>query len=185
MTSKQIIWKGIYYNTIEYLHLQSDTAHQIRGYITGLVNDQPLHVNYHITADLNWETTSVMIRTYDQTERELQFTRKNGKWYDRHGVVQEAFTPCTDIDISITPFTNTLPINRLLLQEGDVREITVLYFDLPAMEAKPVQQRYTRLAGSLYMYESLWSGFKSELETDEDGVVWDYPGIWKREWPGR
>lgn len=185
MTSKQIIWKGIYYNTIEYLHLQSDSTHHIQGYITGLVNDHPLHVGYHITADLNWETTGVLIKVHDHIEKELQFTKENGNWYDKFGTIHEIFEPCIDIDISLTPFTNTLAVNRLSLVEGESREITVLYFDLPAMDVKPVKQRYTRLAESLYRYESLWSGFKADLEVDEDGLVKDYPEIWVREWPGK
>lgn len=183
MTSKQIVWSGIYYNTIEYLHLQSDTAHHIQGYITGLVNDQPLHVDYHISANLNWETTSVVIKAHDHIQKDLQFTRENNKWHDKQGTVHEIFDACTDIDISLTPFTNTLAINRLLLREGESHEITVLYFDLPAMDVKPVKQRYTRLAERLYRYESLYSGFKAELEVDEDGLVLDYPEIWKRGWP--
>jgi hypothetical protein len=183
MTSKQIVWKGTYYNTIEYLHLQSDNTHHIRGYITGLVNDLPLHVNYHITANADWETTGVLIMVHDHIQKELQFTRENGKWYDKQGTIHEIFDLCIDIDISITPFTNTLAVNRLSLVEGESKEITVLYFDLPAMDVKPVKQRYTKLADRLYRYESLWSGFTAELEVDDDGLVRDYPGIWVRAFP--
>lgn len=183
MTSKQIIWKGIYYNTVEYLHLQSADAHHIQGYITGLVNNQPLHVDYHIVATSDWETSAVVIKAHDHIEKELHFTREDGQWHDKLGTIHDIFTPCIDIDISITPFTNTLAVNRLQLAEGERREISVLYFDLPAMDVKPVKQRYTRLAGRLYRYESLWSGFTAELEVDEDGIVLDYPGIWVREWP--
>ncbi|UPK66804.1 putative glycolipid-binding domain-containing protein [Chitinophaga filiformis] len=183
MTSTQIIWKGTYYNTLEYLHLQSDNAHDVRGYITGLVNDLPLHVSYHITANAAWETTGVLIRAHDHIQKELQFTRENGEWHDKLGTIHEIFSPCADIDISITPFTNTLAVNRLQLAEGESQEITVLYFDLPAMDVKPVKQRYTRLADRLYRYESLWSGFTADLEVDEHGIARDYPGIWVREWP--
>jgi hypothetical protein len=183
MVSKQIVWRGIYYNTIEYLHLQSDTAYHIQGYITGLVEDRPLHVDYHITADLNWETTAVVIRAHDHIQKELQFSRENDQWHDKLGTVHEIFSPCVDIDISLTPFTNTLAVNRLRLGNGESQEITVLYFDLPAMDVKPMKQRYTRLAERLYRYESLYSGFKAELEVDGDGLVLDYPEIWSRKWP--
>jgi hypothetical protein len=38
---------------------------------------------------------------------------------------------CIDVDIGITPATNTLPIKRLNLREQESREITVAYVPLP------------------------------------------------------
>ena len=38
-----------------------------------------------------------------------------------------------DVDISATPFTNTLPIRRLGLQPGEFAELDVAFVDAPAM----------------------------------------------------
>jgi hypothetical protein len=42
-------------------------------------------------------------------------------------------------------------------------------------------QAYTRLADQRYRYESLdGSGFSAELAVDADGLVLDYPGLFRR-----
>lgn len=38
---------------------------------------------------------------------------------------------CLDVDIGMTPATNTLPIKRLQLQEGESRDIFAAYVPLP------------------------------------------------------
>ncbi len=43
-----------------------------------------------------------------------------------------------------------------------------------------MQQAYTRLDERLYRYESLESGYQVELPVDADGVVRDYPGLFRR-----
>jgi hypothetical protein len=35
----------------------------------------------------------------------------------------------------------------------------------------------------MYKYEGLESGFTAELQTDRDGLVLDYPDLWRRVWP--
>lgn len=180
MSIRRILWKGIYYNTLEYLHIQSDTAHLIEGNITGMVNEQPLHVRYTIETNSQWEMSSVHVTVLEHAEKELQFMRRDGRWHDKQGTIHAIFDGCVDIDISLTPFTNTLPINRLKLLVGASEEIAVLYFDLPSMDVKPARQRYTRLAEDRYRYESLSSGFTAEIVVDEGGLVMHYPEIWER-----
>jgi uncharacterized protein len=180
MNVRRILWKGIYYNTLEYLHIQSNTSHNIHGNITGLVNERPLHVQYKIETNLQWEIQTVHINVLEHSEHILQFTRQDHHWHDKQGTVHAIFNDCTDIDISLTPFTNTLPINRLSMDIGASEEIAVVYFDLPAMDVKPARQRYTRLTADRYKYESLSTGFTAELLVDEAGLVVNYPGIWER-----
>ncbi|QHS58593.1 putative glycolipid-binding domain-containing protein [Chitinophaga agri] len=180
MRTQRILWKGIYYNTLEYLHIQSDTTHDIQGNITGLVKDLPIHVQYKISTNAQWEVQTVIISILEHGENTLQLTRANDRWQDKQGTVHAIFDDCTDIDISLTPFTNTLPINRLSLAIGASADIAVVYFDLPGMDIKPARQRYSRLSATTYRYESLTSGFTAELEVDEAGLVINYPEIWER-----
>jgi hypothetical protein len=42
-------------------------------------------------------------------------------------------------------------------------------------------QAYTRLGDRLYLFEALdASGFKAELAVDEEGIVLDYPQLFRR-----
>jgi hypothetical protein len=94
---------------------------------------------------------------------------------------------CEYVDISETPFTNSLPIRRLGLAPGGSAEITVAYFDGAELQRWPEPQRYTRLetgdGGGTYRFMSLDGGFSADLPVDLDGLVLDYPGLFRRVFP--
>ena len=60
------------------------------------------------------------------------------------------------MDISETPFTNTLPIRRLGLAPGESADVSVAYFDGSELQPWPEPQRYTCLEtndrGGLHRY---------------------------------
>jgi hypothetical protein len=55
---------------------------------------------------------------------------------------------------------------------------------VPELSFRPTRQRYTCLEltpeGGRYRYEGLDTGFSREIIVDADGLVIDYPGIWRR-----
>jgi uncharacterized protein len=85
---------------------------------------------------------------------------------------------CRDVDIGVTPATNTLPIRRLELQVGESRKLVAAWLRFPELDVIPLKQRYTRIDEETYLYESVMSGYKAELIVDEDGVVQTYGGEW-------
>ncbi len=87
---------------------------------------------------------------------------------------------CADVDLGFTPATNTLPIRRLDLPIGAQSEITAAWVKFPELTVQPLNQRYTRLSGTLYCYESLENGFRAEIEVDDEGLVVRYAGGWER-----
>lgn len=110
-----------------------------------------------------------------------------GHWRDVTGHrALPALDGCIDVDIRITPSTNTLPIRRLKLDPGGGSDILVAYVPLPGQTAgdflpRRVEQRYTHLTpDGRYRYEGLGTGFVAELEVDDVGLVKDYPGVFRR-----
>ena len=85
-----------------------------------------------------------------------------------------------DLDIVLTPFTNTLPIRRHPLEIGEHADFVMAWVDVPSLEVHPDPQRYTRLDASHYRFDSLDSDFTRDLEVDADGVVVTYPGLFER-----
>jgi hypothetical protein len=86
-----------------------------------------------------------------------------------------------DIDISITPFTNTLPVRRLRLKTGQSEDILAVYIQLPELTVTTDRQRYTCLEPNRrYRYESLDSDFTRDIEVDGHGLVVTYPGLFRR-----
>src|SRR4030088_217960 len=75
-----------------------------------------------------------------------------------------------DMDLSITPFTNTLPIRRMDLAPGQSADIAVAYIRVPELTVAKDPQRYSCIESrARYQYESLDSDFVREIETDRDG----------------
>lgn len=97
-----------------------------------------------------------------------------------------ALDGCIDVDIGMTPATNTLPIKRLKLKARESREITVAYIPLPDQIdgdflPQRAEQRYTCLIpGQRYLYEGLFRAFTAELEIDAAGLMLDYPDTFRR-----
>jgi hypothetical protein len=86
-----------------------------------------------------------------------------------------------DIDIWPTPFTNSFSIRREPLAVGERREFRIAWVAAPELTFHPQLQAYTRLADQRYRYESLdGSGFSAKLPVDADGLVLDYPGLFRR-----
>ena len=86
---------------------------------------------------------------------------------------------CVDVDLGVTPATNTLPIRRLNLPIGRSQDVTAAWIKFPDLTLKPLRQRYTRLSENNYRYESD-TGFSTNLVVDELGLAIDYVGGWER-----
>ncbi len=155
--------------------------------VVRLWEGQPLRVEYTLFCDAQWHvrTLQVVSPSTAVSPRMIRLEADGaGNWKDRDGQPLVALQGCIDVDIMLTPLTNTLPIRRLALAPGESSEISVVYIAAPDLSISPLRQRYTRLDdGQRYRYESLDSGFTAELLVDEDGFVIDYPGIWRRVWP--
>ena len=103
-----------------------------------------------------------------------------GHW-SRGGLPVPELDGVLDPDLTVTPFTNTLPIRRLRLSTGQSAEITTAFIEFPALTVVRNPQRYTCLEeGRRYLYESRASDFRRQLEIDGDGLVVNYPGFWRR-----
>lgn len=77
---------------------------------------------------------------------------------------------CDEIDVSATPFCNSLAIRRLEHRSG---ELTTVYVDPPKLIATPSRQRYEALSARRWRYVDLGvaTGFEAVLDLDEDGLV--------------
>jgi len=141
---------------------------------------------YCVRTDAAMRTREVRVRYVGGPELHV-VSDGDGNWSDTlRDKVLPTLKGCIDVDIAITPATNTLPIKRLRLQALEARDIPVAYIPLPEQIAGDFQpsrteQRYTCLIPEQrYRYESLLGAFTAELEVDENGFVLDYPDIFRR-----
>jgi hypothetical protein len=143
----------------------------------------PFRLTYQLTWDASWRLREArMAVTTEHTMRSLHLaTDGNGHWRDNDGRALAELDGCIDIDIWPTPFTNSFPIRRQPMAVGERREFVMAWVSAPELTVRPMRQGYTRLADRLYLFENLeGSGFRAELAVDEDGVVLDYQGVFRR-----
>lgn len=149
--------------------------------VVGARHGTPYGLRYRVVCDTRWRVREAMLSLAGEDRRLHLRADGEGNWQDGDGHPIEALRGCVDIDISATPFTNTLPIRRLGLAQDEARELLIAYVALPGLAPEPVRQRYTCLeAGQLYRYEGLFRGYVGELAVDADGLVLDYPGTLRR-----
>lgn len=104
-----------------------------------------------------------------------------GRWRDGEGRPLPALAGAIDVDLPLTPFTNTLPIRRLDLAAGQSADIAAAYILLPEHRVTIDPQRYTCIEPRRrYRYESLDSDFVRDITVDADGLVMTYPGLFRR-----
>ncbi|MBC7842469.1 MAG: putative glycolipid-binding domain-containing protein [Gemmatimonadaceae bacterium] len=144
-------------------------------------------VPFRLTYLLRWDAAGC-IRTADfhsrhglQEKRLLLRSDGSGHWTTGDGHALAGLKGCIDIDIWPTPLTNSLPIWRSQLRIGERREFRMAWIAAPDLTVEAKQQAYTRLRDRLYLFESLDdSGFQATLDVDEDDIVLDYPGLFRR-----
>jgi hypothetical protein len=154
-------------------------GYEARGDVVATLDGAPLNACYRVEADAEWRTRRVLVELNDGARVEM-LSDGAGHWRREDGAPLPELDGCIDPDISMTPFTNTLPIRRLGLGIGDTAEIGVAYVLVPELSLRAAPQRYTRLGDRLWRFESLDSGFTADLTVDAEGLVVDYPGLFRR-----
>lgn len=186
---RQVMWSPWTGPGLEHLRLLQQQEDIIAdGLILGVNEQAPFRLRYEIRCDLQWRVRSIQLDLLNGLSRSLHFfTDGAGNWTTESGEALPLLKGCLDVDISATPFTNTLPIRRLALQPGSSATLTMAYFSIPEMQVEVTQQRYTCLefisSGGRYRFESLVDGishFTAELPVDQDGLVLDYPELFRR-----
>jgi hypothetical protein len=172
---------------LEHLRLRlRESGIEADGVVVGEEGGIAFKARYVIRCDPRWRTRELVVDPLDGSDPLHLNSDGEGDWRDASGRILPELQGCIDVDLSVTPFTNTLPIRRLDLREGESSEIAVVYVNVPAMRLDVSSQRYTCLertpGGGLYRYEDegVFRGFTADLPVDENGLVLDYPGIFRR-----
>ncbi|MDQ2903059.1 MAG: putative glycolipid-binding domain-containing protein [Chloroflexota bacterium] len=186
---RQIMWSPWMEPGLEHLHIyQQRDGIVADGLILGVKEQVPFRVRYEIRCDLQWRLRAVHVSVLGGTSSSLHLlTDGEGSWTTAAGEAIPALKGCLDVDISATPFTNTLPIRRFALRPGASATLNMAYIEVPQMHVEVTEQRYTCLeassSGGRYRFESLTDGicwFTADLPVDEDGLVLDYPELFRR-----
>lgn len=179
---RAVVWKSLLLNGTDYCALwHTDEGWLLKGTVVGVLKDQrPVLATYEIHCDENWFTHRVEVeRTIGNDAKTLSLGVESRGVWRRAGQELAEVRGCDDIDLAMTPATNTVAIQRLDLRVGSSASIIVAWVKLPELTVQPLSQRYTRLTNSSYRYESN-TGFSADIVVDDLGLVTAYPGAWER-----
>jgi uncharacterized protein len=179
---KHMRWRSKEYGSLEECRLLTkEDAIEVDSVINGSYDHNNFSVRYTIITNLNWETIHFSVSSEVNGKQRTISCSSDGKGnWSENGKTLPGFAGCTDIDIPLTPFTNTLPINRLGLELNAAAKIKVLYIDVLQQKETALHQRYTRIAAGKYKYENVPNDFEAMISVDGDGFVTDYPGLFSR-----
>lgn len=179
---RSVIWRRLDIIAVEYFEFRERAdAIGLSGTIITVDDAIPLRAEYQIRCDREWITQSVRVavtRGAESSELNLVTDEQRRWWSEGEELAQVA--GCIDIDISITPSTNTLPIRRLALRPGESRDVRAAWVKFPELTVEPLPQRYVRTDEGRYRYASRGGEFTADLEVDELGIVVRYPPLWER-----
>ncbi len=181
-SERGVLWRSLVDGSLDRCSLRiSPEGPQLRGEVVTLVDGDPIRIAYLVVCDPSWETRAVEVTWHEGARvRELSLEVDTEKRWWQEGLELESVRGCTDVDLGITPATNTLPIRRLALEEGQAAQVTAAWVLFPELKVEPLPQTYTRLADELYHYESNLGSFTAEIRVDEWGLVTWYEGGWER-----
>ncbi|WP_278312457.1 putative glycolipid-binding domain-containing protein [Lolliginicoccus levis] len=169
----EIVWTGLEEPSHESCRIESNphgvtAVSDIKGGVGAC--------SYRLQMTAAWEFIDLVIRANGR-ELELRLTERG---WEVNGEDRPDLQAAREVDISVSPLSNTLPIRRLDLAVGESAEITTAYIRLPELDVATDPQRYTRTGTNEYLYESLDSDFRRFITVDGEGLVIEYPGLFIR-----
>ncbi len=176
---KNIVWKGLEYNSLENCIVTMQQAEiEVQSVIVGCYHQVPYRVAYHLKTNAVGNTIFLNLETQlHNTIQTLELhSDGDGNWFSE-GRPQMELNGCIDVDIAVTPFTNTLPIRRLSFVPDTPQQIRVVYFDIFAQQMNALTQQYTQLSATHYTYQNVPNDFEATITVNEWGLVEDYPQL--------
>jgi hypothetical protein len=171
------------YEGREVAHFAVDDAGvRIEGTSVGVEDGEPWSIQYAITVDKAWHFKNARIvdGSHNQLEIELDAT---GSWLV-NGEPRPELQGCQDLDLEASVITNTMPVHRLALAEGQLGKSAAAYIRTQNLAVERLEQTYTRLPdadGQLsFEYDSPRFGYHDVLRFGADGLTEAYPGIGER-----
>ena len=186
MLSLTRIWRRIGLHGLEHLTLNEvsggycvDSVLSVEAELGGVTCE------YHFDLDASWQTQSFTLKQHQAgSDAVLRIARVGANGWQVNDAMRADLAGCFDIDLTVSPFTNTLAIQQLNLAADEAKEFRAVYVRIPQLEVVAADQRYRRLDANeppkRFLYEGLGTGFIEEITVDEHALVERYPRFAER-----
>jgi hypothetical protein len=185
-----VLWQGVETGALDRCRLAAGPdGLRLSGTVLTAEFGTPLDVRYLVEAGPDGLTRRVELELDGGAVRRVLLADGAGRWrWEGGGAGLAEVDGALDVDLTVTPATNTLPIRRLAgLSVGEAADLRMAWVQFPELEVIPSAQRYERLAADRWRFST--GDFTAELLVDPDGLVLDYGGLFRalayRVAPGR
>jgi uncharacterized protein len=155
---------------------------QLGGTAVFAESGRSCRLEYQVVCDAGWRTLHARVAGWigpDPVKLEV-YTDSARRW-SVNGREEPAVAGCVDIDLAFSPSTNTIPIRRLSLNQGERAEVRSAWLRFPQLTLEPLVQSYQRTGEFTYHYESPTQDFVTDIEVGPGGLVRHYPTLWEEQ----
>jgi uncharacterized protein len=174
-----VLWQGVPTGALDRCRLEAGLdGLRLSGTVLTAEFGTPLGARYLVEAGPDGLTRRVELELDGGATRRVLLADGAGRWRWEGGPDLAEVAGSLDVDLTVTPATNTLPIRRLAgLDVGQAVDLHMAWVQFPDLEVIPSAQRYQRLAPDRWRFST--GDFQAELLVDPDGLVLDYGGLFR------
>jgi hypothetical protein len=173
-------WRSLQDEGIEHLEFDVQTCGvRVRSTVIGSFEEFRYGATYDMTLAPDWSFRALRLERTDGAAMALNADGL-GNWTDGDGNPLPALDGCIDIDLSATPFTNSLPIRRLNAAAGVPQQLRVVWVPMNSLVPLVDQQIYIKLDDTHWHYAAADGSFDADIVVDADGIVVEYPPLFTR-----
>jgi hypothetical protein len=174
-----ILWQELQTGALDRCRLEAGPdGLRLSGVVLTAAHGTPLDVRYVVETDPDGLSRRVELELDGGAVRRVLLADGAGRWRWEGGPELAEVAGSLDVDLTVTPATNTLPIRRLAaLEMGQAADLQMAWVQFPDLEVLASAQRYQRLAADRWRFST--GDFTAELLVDPDGLVLDYGGLYR------
>lgn len=181
-TSETVFWRRTDIAGLERLTL-TETDDGFRAASTVLsVEDGGFRIDHQWKISRDWHAVSVAVEKWSEKGFDRLALERTGRGWTVDGMSRPDLEDTEEPDLSVTPFCNSFPIQRLIRENRDSLSLETCYIDASSMTVTRSRQRYDRLRAGLFRYVDLglFAGFEADLEVDDCGLIISYHKLFER-----
>lgn len=138
------------------------------------IGGKPAEARWTVEVDEKWVTRRAHVELDVAGSLRVRTLAHDGRGgWQLDGRDRPDLDGCLDVDLGVTPATNTLPIRRL----DHSADVDAAWMAFPSLDVTRLSQRYERLGDRRWRYSA--GTFKAMLETTTDGLVVRYQNGWE------
>ena len=174
-----VLWQGVESGALDRCRLETGPdGLRLSGTVLTAEFGTVLEVRYQVETGPDGRTRRVELELDGGAVRRALLADGAGGWRWEDGPELAEVAGALDVDLTVTPATNTLPIRRLAgLEVGGATDLQMAWVQFPDLEVIPSAQRYQRLAPDRWHFST--GDFSAELLVDPEGLVLDYSGLFR------